>query len=168
MTEFNINANRACVSEYVNLSLSAGKGQKVLRVALYACVFLIAAVGIVSAIVIRQPVMLLVAFAGILAGIAYPLLIHFILKGTIDKAAADLERETGVIAAVSDMNILLLKDGLPRGILEWADISKIIEGKTGFFLKAGQDSLLLLAKESVVSGTYEEAAQILRAKAAQK
>ncbi len=163
MTEFNMSPSRECIGEYISLSISKNKGQKALKIMLYGCTALIAVLGIAMAIITKQPAPLLITLAGVLAGVAFPLIIHFFLKSAAEKTAASAEQDNGVKAAVSELNILMIKDGIPKGVLEWEDVSEIIEGKTGFFLITKSEALLPLAKGSVVSGTYDEAAQVLRA-----
>lgn len=164
MTEFNMTPSRDCIHEYISFSAFKNKKQKTLRIVLFGAVGLVGLVGIVIAILMGQPYLLLMTVAAILLDAVIPLLTRYVLKDSADRLAESLKQQETVNAAVSEMNLLFLKDGLPAGIVEWSDITEIREGKTGFFLKTAKDSLLLLAKGSVVSGTYDEAAQILRAK----
>lgn len=164
MTEFNMKPSRDCIGEYISFSVFENKGQKALRLALFLSVGLIALIGVTLTVMTGQPLLLLITLAAVLTGIAYPLLTRFALKDSVNRLSESLEREEPVNAAVSEMNLLFLRNGLPAGILEWSEITEIHEGKTGFFLKTAKDTLLLLARDSVVSGTYDEAAQVMRGK----
>lgn len=164
MTEFNMTPSRDCIREYISFSVLNNKKQKTLRIALLVSIGLIALTGIVVAILLKQPLLLLMTAAAILLTAAIPLLTRFVLKDSADSLSESLKQQETVNTAVSEINLLFLKNGLPAGFLEWSEITEIREGKTGFFLKTAKNSLLLLAKDSVVSGTYDEAAQVLRGK----
>lgn len=166
MTEFSMNPDRECVGEYITLAVYRGKTQKALRTATFLAIGLIAVAGIAAAVAWKQALFLGVTAAAILLGVMIPFLIRFVLKDSarqLSESIADKESET-MIAAVSDMNLLFIRGGIPQGLLEWEDVTEITEGKTGFFLKTKTDALLILARTSVVSGSYDEAAQVLRAK----
>lgn len=164
MTEFNMAPSRECVDEYLTHSIRDAKGQKALLYSLYAVLALIALLGIVTAVLIRQPLLVIISAIAVLTGAAYPFLIRLALKDSAKQLVESMKENSAVRAAVCEANLLFIRDGIPGGLLEWTDVSEITEGKTGFFLKTARDSLLILAKDSVVSGTYDEAAQILRAK----
>lgn len=164
MTEFSMTPSRDCVGEYLDRSIHGTKGQKALLYALYGVLGLFTILGIVAAILLGQPLLLGVSVLSVVTGVAYPFLIRFALKDSADRLVASMKENSEINAAVCDANLIFVQDGVPKGLLEWADVVKIDEGKTGFFLKTSKDSLLILAKDSVVSGTYDEAAQILRAK----
>lgn len=164
MTEFSMTPSRECVGEYLSRSIRGTKGQKTLLYTLYGVLGLIAILGIVAAILLGQPILIGVSVIAVVTGVAYPFLIRFALKGSVDQLVASMKENSEIIAAVCDANLIFLQGGVPKGVLEWTDVAKIGEGKTGFFLKTSKDSLLILAKDSVVSGTYDEAAQILRTK----
>ena len=73
--------------------------------------------------------------------------------------------EKGVTIGISEKDILLIRNNTPCGKLEWADITEIYQGKTGFFLIEKEGSVIILGKNSIHSGSYEEAEQILNTKA---
>ncbi|MDE7234762.1 MAG: YcxB family protein [Ruminiclostridium sp.] len=164
MTEFSMTPSRECVGEYLNRSIHGAKGQKALLYTLYGVLGLFVIAGIVAAILLGQPILIGISVLSVVTGVAYPFLIRFALKGSADQLVASMKENSEVNAAVCEANLIFVQGGVPKGLLEWADVTKIDEGKTGFFLKTSKDSLLILAKDSVVSGTYDEAAQILRAK----
>lgn len=164
MTEFSMAPSRDCIGEYLNRSIRDTKGQKTLLYTLYGVLGLIAVLGIVATIILGQPILIGVTALAVVTGAAYPFLIRFALKNSTDQLVASMKENSEMNAAVCDANLIFVQGGVPKGLLEWADITKIDEGKTGFFLRTSKDSLLILARDSVVSGTYDEAAQILRAK----
>lgn len=164
MTEFSMTPSRDCVGEYLIRSIHGTKGQKALLYTFYGVLGLIVILGIAAAILLGQPILVGVSAIAAVTGAAYPFLIRFALKGSADQLVASMKENSETNAAVCDANLIFLQGGVPKGLLEWTDVARIDEGKTGFFLKTSKDSLLILAKDSVVSGTYDEAAQILRAK----
>ncbi len=164
MTEFSMKPSRECVGEYLTRSISGAKAQKALLYTLYGVLGLIAVLGIVGAILLKQPLLVAVSAIAVITGVAYPFLIRFALKDSANRLVESMKENDEMNAAVCDANLIFVQGGVPKGLLEWEDVTGIDEGKTGFFLKTAKDSLLILAKDSVVSGTYDEAAQILRAK----
>lgn len=164
MTEFSMTPSRDCVGEYLNRSIHGKKGKRWLLYALYGVLGLFVISGIVAAILLKQPILIGISILSVVTGAAYPFLIRFALQGSADQLVASMKENSEMNAAVCDANLLFIQGGVPKGLLEWADVKEIEEGKTGFFLRTSKDSLLILAKDSVVSGTYDEAAQILRTK----
>lgn len=167
MTEFKLDKHKECIDEYVKICvLGHGKASKVTLIVLAACLALLAVFGVVAAIITGEWIMLLISALAVFMGIAYPLVTRALLK-SVSKKADTAPEISDITAAVSDNDILFIKNGVPIGGFDWAKIAEINEGKTGFFILTDDGSLLILAKAAVSSGTYDEAAQVLRLKAAE-
>lgn len=165
MTEFKLDKQKECIDEYIKLNIfGQGKAHKIMVITLAACLFLLAAFGVIAYVITNEWIMLLITALAIVMAIVYPLVTRAILK-SISKKADEAPETTDVIAAVSESDILFIKNGVPIGGINWDKIKEITEGKTGFFLITEDGSLLILAKSAVVSGTYDEAVQVLRMKA---
>lgn len=166
MTEFRLDKHKECIDEYVKICIfGRGKASKVTLIALAACLVLLAIFGIVAAVITGEWIMLIISALAVIMGIAYPLVTRALLK-SVSKKADTAPEISDITAAVSDNDILFIKNGVPIGGFDWEKISEINEGKTGFFVLTDDGSLLILAKAAVSSGTYDEAAQVLRLKAA--
>lgn len=167
MTEFRFERTKEAVADYIKIAMF-GKSfaHKFLIAALITCLAAVGISGIVMFIVMDRPETLIITAAAAVLAAAYPLFLHFFMKSLVKKMTKENPEEKGVTVAVSEREILLIRDNRPCGKLEWADITDITEGKEGFFLTEKQGSLLILGKSSVHSGSYEEAVQILNMKKA--
>ena len=165
MTEFKLDKQKECIDEYIKINIfGQGKAHKIMVITLVACLFLLAAFGVIAYVRTKEWIMLLITALTVVMAVVYPIVTRVILK-SIAKKADDAPEITEVIAAVSESDILFIKNGVPIGGIDWDKIKEITEGKTGFFLITEDGSLLILAKSAVISGTYDEAVQVLRMKA---
>lgn len=168
MTEFKLEKQKECIDEYIKINIfGQGSAHKITVIVLAACLFVLAVFGVAAYFITREWIMLLITALAVIMAVVYPMITRAILK-SIAKKADEAPEITEVIAAVSESDILFIKNGVPIGGIDWEKIKEITEGKTGFFLITEDGSLLILAKAAVVSGTYDEAVQILRMKAALK
>lgn len=165
MTEFKLDKQRECIDEYIKISIfGQGKTHKIMIITLSACLFALAVFGVIAYVITNEWIMLLITALAVIMAVVYPIVTRAILK-SIAKKADEAPETTEIIAAVSENDILFIKNGIPIGGIDWGKIKEITEGKTGFFLITEDGSLLILAKSSVVSGTYDEAVQVLCMKA---
>ncbi len=168
MTEFRFEKNKENVSDYLKTTMfGKNPAYKFLLIALIVCLIAVAVSGIIMFAALNRPEALFLTGAALILGVIYPLFLLFFLKSLTKKLTKEEPEEKGVTIAVSERDILLIKNNTPCGKLEWNDITEIYEGKTGFFLVEKEGSVLILGKNSIHSGTYEEAEQILNAKIAQ-
>lgn len=168
MTEFRFERNKENVTDYLRTTMF-GKNwaHKFLIVALLVCLLAVAVSGVVMFIALDRPEMLILTGTAVILGIIYPLFLHFFLKSLTKKLTQENPEEKGVTIGISERDILLIRNNTPCGKIEWSDITEIFEGKTGFFLIEKEGSVIILGKNSIHSGTYDEAEQILNAKAMQ-
>lgn len=165
MTEFRLDKHKECIDEYVRMCIfGQSKANRITLIVLAVSLILLTVFGIAAAIITGEWVMLLISALAVIMGTVYPLVTRALLK-SISKKADSAPEMSDITAAVSDNDILFIKNGVPIGGFDWNKISEINEGKTGFFLLTDDGSLLILAKAAVSSGTYDEAAQVLRIKA---
>lgn len=167
MTEFKFERRKENVSDYIKTTMFGNNwAHKLLIAALLTCLLAVAVSGVVMFVTMNRPAMLILTGVAIVLGVAYPLFLHFFIKSLTAKLTKENPDEEGVTVGVSESEILLIRNSSCIGKLEWADITDITEGKTGFFLTEKEGSLLILGKDSVHSGTFDEAAQIINAKKA--
>ncbi len=167
MTEFKFERKKDTVEDYIKASMfGQNPTYKILLAVLFLGLLFAVAAGIVMFITLDKPESLIITATAIVLMIAYPLFLHFFIKSLTKKLTAESPEEKGVTIGVSEKEILLLRDNRICGKLEWSDITEIIKGKIGFYLTEKEGSAILLGKESVSSGSYEEAVQILTVKKA--
>ncbi len=167
MTEFRFERRKENVTDYIKTTMFGSNfAHKFLIAALLTCLLAVAAAGIVMCITMNRPEMLFLTGAAIILTVAYPLFLHFLIKNLTKKLTTENPDEKGVTIAVSETEILLIRNNQPCGRISWEDITDITEGKTGFFLTEKEGAAIILGKDSVCSGTYDEAVQILRMKKA--
>lgn len=167
MTEFRFERTKENVSDYLKTTMFGRNWtHKLLIIALVVCLVAVAVSGVVMFIIMDRPELLTLTGTAVVLGIAYPLFLHFFLKSLTKKLTKEDPDEKGVTIGVSEQNILLIRNNTPCGKIEWTDITEIYQGKTGFFLIEKEGSVIILGKNSIHSGSYDEAVQILNAKAA--
>lgn len=168
MTEFRFEKNKENVSDYLKTTMfGKNPAYKFLLIALIVCLIAVGVSGVIMFAVLNRPEALFLTGAAFILGVIYPLFLHFFLKSLTKKLTKEEPEEKGVTIGISERDILLIKNNTPCGKIEWTDITEICEGKTGFFLTEKEGSVLILGRNSIHSGTYEEAEQIIKAKASQ-
>lgn len=167
MTEFRFERKKENVEDYIKTTMF-GKtpAYKILIAALYIGLIAAAVSGLIMCFAMNRPEMITITIFAVIIGVAYPLFLHFFIKYLTKKLTAENPDEKDVTVAVSENEILLLRNGRICGRIEWTDITEITEGKTGWFLTEKQGAAIILGEGSVSSGTYDEAVQILNIKKA--
>ena len=166
MTEFKLNWSKEAINEYINLMIR-GKNLQVLPVILFAvCIVALIASGIVMFALTGNIISLIVSACGVLFGGAIVLTITILKKSLYKKVTEAYKELSGLVAAISDKDIILIKNNIPYGIISWDKISDITFGKKAFYLTTKESALLILEKNAVASGVISEAEEVLKLKAA--
>lgn len=167
MTEFKFERKEENVSDYIKTTMfTENPAHKLLIIVLGVCLLAVAIGGVVMFINLKTPSMLIITAVAVILAVAYPLFLHFFIKSITKKLTKPNPDENGITIGISEKDILLIKNNMSCGVIEWSDITEISEGKTGYFVTEKNGALIILGKGSVSSGTFEEAAQILNAKKA--
>ena len=168
MTEFRYERNKENIKDYLKtVMFRDNTANKVLLIALAACLIVVAAAGIVYSVITGSMGMIAITVAAVILAAVYPLIFVIVINRLTVKLSQGSEADAkGVTIGVSDSMILLIRNNNPCGKIEWNEITEIHEGKTGFFLTEKEGSLIILGKDSVVSGTYDEVAHVIRIKKA--
>lgn len=165
MTEFKFERKKENVEDYLKTSLFKDNfAHKLLMIVLGICLLVIAVSGIIMYINFKASAMLIISVVAVVLAVAYPIFLKFFIKSVTKKLTKTNPEEEGITIGVSENDILLIKNNVPCGVIEWTDITEISEGKTGFFLTEKNGALIILGQGSVVSGTFEEASQVINAK----
>jgi len=168
MTEFRYEKDKAAIKDYLKtVTFKGNAANKVLIIALAVCLLVVAIAGIVYCVMTGSIGMIAITVAAILIAAVYPIVLTVTINHVAEKLSkSSSEDEKDITIAVSENNILLLKKGSPCGKIEWSEITDIHEGKAGFYLTIKEEEVLILSEASVTSGTYDEAAQVIRIKKA--
>ena len=167
MTEFKYERSKEAVKDYLKTVIfKQNIANKALIIALMACMAVVAIAGIVYCVITGSLNMLAITIAAVIIAAVYPILLTIVINYVANKMSAAKDDEKDVTIGVSDSFILLIRNNTPCGKIEWTEISEIHEGKTGFFLTVKENEVLILDKGTVVSGTYDEAVQVLKLKQA--
>lgn len=168
MTEFRYEKDKAAIKDYLRtVTFKSNAANKVLIIALAVCLLVVAIAGIVYCVITGSIGMIAITVAAVFIAAVYPVVLTVTINHVAEKLAkSSSEDEKDITVAVSDSFILLLKKGNPCGKIEWSEISDIHEGKKGFYLTIKEEEVLILSETSVTSGTYDEAAQVIRIKKA--
>jgi len=167
MTEFRFERKKEVVDDYIKSSLFTNNlPHKILIIALGICLLAVAVMGIVLYIVTGIFTALIMTIVAVILAVAYPLFLFFFIKNLAKKLSTENPDEKDVTIGVSENDILLIRNNVPCGVIEWSDITEIFEGKTGFFLTEKGGALIMLGKSSLHSGSYDEAKEILDKKKA--
>lgn len=169
MTEFRYEKKKENVRDYLkSVMFRENVSNKALIIALAVCLVVVAAAGIVYCVMTGSLGMLAITAAAVLLAAVYPvILIVVINRLTVKLSQSGSDDDKNVTIGVSESFILLIRNNNPCGKIEWNEITEIYEGKNGFYLVEKEGSLIMLGKDSVASGTYDEAAQVIRAKKAE-
>lgn len=166
MTEFKLNWSEESIGEYVDVTLK-GKGRlQALPAILFAiCVVLMVAAGIVLYFITTNITCLLLSACGVIFGVGVIILLKSLKKSLTKKVTEAYKDQTDLIAAISEKDIIFIRNGLPCGVTSWDKVADIGFGKTAFFLTTHDNVLIILEKNAVVSGVISEAEEVLKLKA---
>lgn len=166
MTEFKLNWSKEAVNEYIDLMIK-GKNLQALPVILFAvCIVSLIASGIVMYVLTGNIMSLLISACGVLFGGAVVLTLALVKKNLYKKVKEAYKELSDLVAAISDKDIILIKNNIPYGIISWDKIGDITYGKKAFYLTTKESALLILEKNAVVSGVLSEAEEVLKIKEA--
>lgn len=165
MTEFRLKWSDKCIKEYVKKQLFGSKGVLAAIIVMYSLCFLIMPViGIINYFVMNEFVLLEIGIITFVMGIL--LIGIFIASVEIisRRTSRALKANTDLNCAVSDSNILIIKNNTPHTVIDWSSVQEIMEGKSAYYVSTKENVLLILEKDAVESGVISEADEILRIK----
>lgn len=168
MTEFRYERNKETIKDYLKtVMFRDNTANKVLLIALAVCLIVVAAAGVVYSVITGSMGMIAITVTAVVLAAVYPVIFMVVINRlTVKLSQGGAADEKGITIGVSESNILLLRNNSPCGKIEWSEITGIHEGKSGLYLIEKEGSLIILGKDSVASGTYDEAAQVIRIKKA--
>ena len=161
MTEFKLNWSKDAINEYIDLMIK-GKNLQALPLILFSvCIVALIASGIIMFALSGNIMSLIVSVCGVLFGAAVIITIAFLKKSMFKKVSEAYKELSDLVAAISDKDIILIRNNVPYGIISWDKIDDITFGKKAFYLTTKESALLILEKNAVVSGVLSEAEEVL-------
>lgn len=167
MTEFRYEKKKENIKDYLKTVMFRNNTiNKALIIALMVCLLVVAVAGIAYCVITGSMGMIAITITAALLAAVYPLILTIAINHLTNKLSNGGNEEKDITIGVSESFILLIRNNNPCGKIEWSEITEIHEGKEGFYLIEKEGSLIILGKNSVSSGTYDEAAQVIRVRKA--
>ena len=165
MTDFALRASENSMKEYVKLTI-AGKtlGQAIPLILCAALITAIPLMGLIGYIMTKNTAMLILFISSLVIDVGILVFMHLMIKSYAARLCQAYSAQSGMVCAVSENDIIIVRDNAPQRMISWDRISEITEGKYAYFLKAEDETLIVLEKEAVLSGTLQEASQIIESK----
>ncbi|MBO6232090.1 MAG: hypothetical protein J6O50_16140 [Ruminiclostridium sp.] len=165
MTDFDMRCSEASAREYVKNALTGTTLRKALPSIF--CAALITAmifIGIIGYVMTQNAMMLIVTICAVVMGAGVIIFITMLVRSTAAKLMEAYGKHTGLVCSVGDSSITIVHDNRPVRIIGWESITEMYEGKTAFFIKAGEDQLMILGKDKVLSGSADETGELIAQK----
>ncbi len=165
MTDFELKYSEKSVREYIKQSFFGGSVVGMLPTVLCAGMLTaIPIVGLIGWIMLHQDLLLIVSICALALDAIIVLVISLLIKKYTKKLSTALRAFDGLVCCVSEKDIIFVRDNAPQNIISWDDVDEISEGKTAFFIRTSKGFIIILEKDCVLSGTLEEATEIINKK----
>ena len=169
MTDFELRYSEKSIKEYIKSTFFGRSVIGMLPAVLCAAMLTaVPIVGLIGYFMLQQPLLLVVAICAVVLDISVVVVMTLIINKYTKKLSSALKSFGGLVCAVSEKDLILVRDNAPQSIISWEEVEEISEGKTAFFIRTAKGFILILEKDKVLSGTLEEAAEIIGKKAAAK
>ncbi len=165
MTDYDMRCSKESAKEYVKSAVTGPSLKKILPIVI--CASLITAmiiVGILGYVWTQNFLMIAISICAAALGIGGLVFINIVVNSTANKLLEAFGKLDGIVCSVSEKEIIIVRDNKPTRIISWDSITEMSEGKTAFFIKEGEDGLMILGKDKVLSGTSAEIGEIIAKK----
>ncbi len=161
MTDYDMRCGKKCVREYILSSVTGGSLLSQLPLIITSALMIsIPIIGIIGFFVLNTTLMLILAAGALVLDIVIVLLMLLLINSTSEKLYKAYSEQDGLICSVAENDIILVRDNSPVRVIGWDTVSEHHEGKTAFFIKLKDNTLIILDKEKVMSGKIEETIEI--------
>ena len=165
MTDYDMRCGKKCVREYVLSSMTSGSLISQIPLILTSALMIsMPVIGIIGFFALNATLMLILAAGALVLDIVIVLLMLLLINSTSEKLYKAYSKQDGLICSVGENDIILVMDNRPVRVIAWDSVSEYHEGKSAFFIKAKDDTLMILDKEKVMSGTITETSEIFEQK----
>lgn len=165
MTDFDMRCGKENAREYVKTAITGNSVKKMLPMVI--CASLLTAmviIGILGYIWTQNIAMIAISACAVALGIGAVFFLRHTINSTANKLLDAFGKLDGIVCSVSDREIIIVRDNRPTRVISWDSITEMSEGNTAFFLKEGEDGLMILGKDKVLSGTADETSRIIAQK----
>ena len=169
MTDFELRYSEKSVKEYVRSTFMGNSMIGMIPAVL--CAAMLTAIPIIGRIgyfMLNQQLLLIVAICSAVLDVVVVLVMIMLINKYTKKLCEALRSFDGLVCVLSEKDIILVRDNAPQNIISWEEVSEISEGKTAFFIRTSKGFILILEKDKVLSGTLEEATEIIKKKMSEK
>ena len=165
MTDFEMRCSEKSVREYVRILMFGGTLVQALpMILLCALLTTMPILGIIGYVMTQNTAMLILTGCSLLFDIAAVIVVSIIMKKCAAKLHEAYASQSGLICAVAESGITVVRDDQPTSVISWDSIDEINSGNTAFFLKTQDNVLLILEKDAVMSGDVRETEEIIAGK----
>ena len=165
MTDFDMRCSTESAREYVKNAITGNTLKKAMPMVICASLLTaMAVIGILGYIWTQNIIMIVISACSVLLGIAGVFLIKHTINSTANKLIEAYGKLDGIVCCVSDKEIIIVRDNKPTRVISWDSITEMYEGNTAFFLKEGEDGLMILGKDNVLSGSASETSELIAKK----
>ena len=165
MTDFSMTCSDKSCREYVKMSIMGSSfGSSLPMIVCAALLTVIPIIGIVAYIATMSAMMLVVSAIGMVIVAGVLVFINIAVNRTAKKLKEVYSGLSGLVCSVSDEKIIVVRDNRPHRLIDWSNIESVQRGKEAFYLKCKDGMLIILEKNNVLSGVYEETEELLKKK----
>ena len=165
MTDFDMRCSKENAKEYVRSQITGTSVKRMLPIVI--CASLITAmvvIGIIGFVWTQNFLMIAISIGAVILGAGGFIFINIVVNSTAEKLLEAFGKLDWIVCSVSDKEIIIVRDNRPTRVISWDSITEMSEGKTAFFIKEGEDGLMILGKDKVLSGTAAETGEIIAKK----
>lgn len=169
MTDYDMRCGVKSSREYVRSAVTGASLKS--SIPMIICAALLTALpiaGIIGYFMINDPLMLVVTGAALIIGVCVVIILTVVINNTAAKLMEAYSKQDGLVCSVSDERIIISRDGKPQRVLGWDSITEMFEGKHAFFLKAGENGLMILDKDKMLSGSLQETSELFAKKSGEE
>ena len=164
MTDYAMKYDKKTMSDYIVHAMTGGAGGVVLPLICAALLIAIPVSALIMYFATGMGVLLLIVLCAAVMDIVVGLLLFFLIRMYSNKMLAAYSAFSGLVCSVSSERIIMVNDGRPQTVTDWDNVTEMYDGRRAFYLKTNSDLLIILQKDSVLSGTAQETAEIIAEK----
>ncbi|MBR5089472.1 MAG: hypothetical protein IK093_08585 [Ruminiclostridium sp.] len=162
MTDYSMKCGEKCVREYVVSQLSGNSVKTALPLIICASMLTVMPLlGVIGYIMTQSIAMLIVTGCALVIDVGIIIFLNVMINSTSKKLMEAYSKQDGLVCSVSEQQVVIVHDNRPVRTLSWDKLSEVFEGKNAFFLKEGENSLIILDKSAVLSGSVQETSEII-------
>ena len=165
MTDFRMTCSDKSCREYVKMSIMGSTlGSSLPIIVCAAMLTVIPILGIVAYVTTQSPLMLVVTGVGMVIAAGVLIFVNIAVNRTARRLKEVYSGLEGLVCSISDETIIIVRDNSPHRLIDWSEVESAQKGKESYYLKCKDSMLIILEKENVMSGTFQETEELLKQK----